>query len=66
MKITSALCALFLAMETVALPTNMPKGRSILAPRLVNTKRDEAQDGSDELRTPKESIKCLASGCKDS
>lgn len=65
MKITSALCALFLAMETFALPINMPKGRSILAPRLVNTKRDEAQDGTDELRIPKESIKCLVGGCKD-
>ncbi|RSL45291.1 hypothetical protein CEP54_014323 [Fusarium duplospermum] len=57
MNITSALCALFLAMETVALPINMLKGRSILAPRLLNTKRDEAQHGSDELRTPKETIK---------
>lgn len=65
MKITSALCALFLAMETFALPINMPKGRSILAPRLVNKKRDEAQDGIDELRIPKESIKCLVGGCKD-
>ena len=65
MKITSALCALFLAMETFALPINMPKGRSILAPRLVNTKRDEAQDGIDELRIPKESIKCLVGSCKD-
>ena len=66
MKITSALCALFLTMETVALPINMPKGRSLLAPRLVNTKRDEAQDGSDELGTPKESIRCFIGGCKDS
>ncbi|RMI96874.1 hypothetical protein CDV36_016274 [Fusarium kuroshium] len=66
MKITSAVCALFLAMETAALPINMPKGRSILAPRLVNSKRDEAQDDSDEFRTPKDSIKCLAGGCKDS
>lgn len=65
MKITSALCALLFTIETVALPINMPNGRSILAPRLVNTKRDKSQGGSNELRTPKENIKCLASRCED-